>query len=137
MKANELMIGDWVFDVECKPRRILSLDYGGNVEIDTTEVGHSDADTIIPIPLAKEILEKNGLKRDQFYIGYEDVYLWIINNVDVFYLIEDYKGETFTLCKLYYDYEESTQIIDICPISYVHELQHAFRLCGIKKEIEL
>jgi hypothetical protein len=73
-----------------------------------------------PIPLTTEILEKNG-----FY-----------NSV----LIDDYKiadGVHYNIDskQILFGFEYGTVLeIDCC---YVHELQHALKLCKIKKEIVL
>ena len=79
-----------------------------------------------PIPLTPEILEKNGIKRD--------------TNGRMFgeYFDEDKNGflEISVDCEGIWwsiNYEE----YHILRFKYVHELQHALRLCGIDKEIKL
>ena len=77
---------------------------------------------IEPIPLTKDILEKNGVEDfDCFFHFPEDDCLWLELNWE-----ED--GLKWTVnCNEY----------DILPLDYVHELQYALRLCGIDKEIVL
>lgn len=72
-----------------------------------------------PIPLTPEILEKNGFKNSEFFgeLHYKD---WQIMS-DCYYLAARCGDGWY---------------IDI-PCKFVHELQHALRLCGIEKEIEL
>jgi hypothetical protein len=76
---------------------------------------------VTPIPLTTEILEKNGF-------------------------VENHINERFTLrYTLIYDgigfslkYVRSVfQWLGPLDFKYVHELQHALRLCGIKKEIQI
>lgn len=117
MKANELMINDWVY---------LAKGYGkpkkGILKIDALDL-HRISDGMLevePIPLTPEILEKNGF-------------------------VESHVNGCFSLYTLIYDgisfslkYVRSVfQWLGPLDFKYVHELQHALRLCGIKKEIEL
>ena len=69
-----------------------------------------------PIPLTVEILEKNGFE-DAFWISTSCNLLW-----------KDGKLQNF--CR-----EEDDEVC--IPCEYVHELQHALRLCKIEKEIVL
>lgn len=140
MKTEELMIGDFVnFHLE-----IFSTDYEGieTVHDEVLEIGKVSALNSIgnvwvidsegeehqvtkyeiePIPLTKEVLEKNG------FIG--KVYLWI----DV--------GDEKTLIyypfehRLTLQYRNKCEILFRCQCFSVHEFQHALKLCGIEKEI--
>lgn len=110
MKANELMIGDWVFDTEDEcPVQVNIKDFrnGGNRILCSFE----------PIPLTAKILEKNGFIYNYlpFVLGWEQFGLTIRIG-----------GNGFRIdCGI-----NVSMIIDS-----VHELQHALRLCGIDKEI--
>ncbi len=136
MKANELQIGDYV-NYRGQIIKVTSLyDKGGS-----NEVGWSDkesvwvnASNIEFIPLTAYILEKNGFEvQDQgggikdvwtgFGIDCEgDIEVEFQNNIPVHLKIDGgFKGEYYTSAN----------------IKYVHQLQHAMRLCGIDKEIEL
>ena len=122
MKANELMIGDWVYlpsiiSDDKFPVQVLEIQddcikyYCGGKKMMVM------FKYIEPIPLTPEILEKNGFvveSRDchgeplQYYVLTDG--LWI-----------DVSGENYFEGKL----------------EFVHQLQHALRLCGIDKTIEL
>ena len=139
MKAKELMIGDWVKVIE--PDRyagaqgtILSLtsQEGGYYEINISDVNYGYLTTDIfnediePIPITKEILEKNGFEKDARNESYYK-WNWYILQDNVSYDMETgivrlFKVSDLTFCH---------------PIGYVHELQHALRLCEIDKEIVL
>ncbi len=118
MKSNELMIGDWVcYKGRIQiPARVLSFN-NRMIKFDngTPQDWMSTVENFEPIPLTDEILEKNRFERvdgqhqDVFYI-YDDIELLI--------------GNCYTL----FGHTEM-------PIKYVHELQHALRLCKIDKEI--
>lgn len=111
MKVNELMIGDWV-----------RMHYPFDMDIDMrperinilTKGVDFDCE---PIPLTAEILEKNGFSKTteaefNYYQMPDDCFEIDINHVGCAY---------------------SVDVI----IKYVHQLQHALRLCGIDKEIVL
>ncbi len=134
MKANELQIGDWVAydgDVEyTNPIRIEGMDIatGMCITSDRDDVGF---DGVWPIPLTADILEKNGFS----HIMYSDAYYSIMIG-DTYVELRKYENMAVWFnCKenndgVYADY--------ILPMpEFVHELQHALRLCGIDKEIEL
>ena len=110
MKITELQIGDCVA-YRGNYVKVTSL-YAKN---GSNEVGFTDKEgtwvdgsMILPIPLVPEILEKNGIK---LQIGPGGLYQGTIEGLNV---------------KIYFNI-----------IEYVHELQHALRLCGIDKEIIL
>lgn len=123
MKANELMIGDWVlaeiYEERREPRQI--EDIYGELFNATIWYGYeiqggykiTDAN---PIPLTAEILEKNGFEYDD---------LPAYRHID-----ED--GRVFTIYVLQ---NRGTLYIDcggyLPTIHHVHELQHALRLCGL------
>ena len=95
-----------------------------------------DPDELAGIPLTPEILEKNGFEKldfSHFQIGDRRLVLdadgrwngplswhWVVTEMDT-----NAKGQPVVL-----DYYVAT-------ISYVHQLQHALRLCGIEKEINV
>lgn len=75
-----------------------------------------------PIPLTPEILEKNFEKKALWGI-YDDYYDFTIREWDGMFIVN------YHYCEIPMP---DTQIVGI---SWVHELQHALRLCGIEKEI--
>lgn len=115
MKANELMIGDWV-DIKAtnsfiyKRRKITANDLIDSI--------HREC---VYIPLTAEILEKNGFVRSSVFV--------------------EWKYERNGICMIWKPFpwlQVSTDNADVnFECEYVHELQHALRLCGIDKEIVL
>ena len=107
MKANELMIGDWILYGE-KPVQVLQL---------TSEKIYRG---FYPILLTEEILKKNGFKPQ-----------------GTGWILEDSTGERiFNLCRISNAYCLLTAGMTLA-FQYVHELQHLFRLAGMKREIKL
>lgn len=129
MKANELMIGDWVLDGK-KPAQIAGIMCDDLFET-TLSLGVG-GESISPIPLTAEILEKNGFRKDLMYF-----YL----NIDDEKLLEFYTHEK--RLRLWFDGVDEwvkATIKDLlfqCQCKYVHQLQHALRLCNIEKEISV
>ena len=122
MKANELMVGDWV-ELYGTPTRWEIEDYAKWYK----EMERTDVHTFEPIPLTAEILEKNGWKWNTFHTMIE----FIVGTIHIGWGF--YKD-----CISVSDHSDEGH----CQISslrcvYVHELQHALRLCGIDKKIVL
>lgn len=120
MKTTELMIGDWV-QIQYRDKRVKVTDiYDGKIY--TTAISPLMEDEFAPIPLIPEILEKNGLALDRMgnYFPEDKRYDLEISEIE---------GDIYwTVC--WGDY-------GVLRLRYVHELQHALRLCGIEKEIAL
>lgn len=133
MKANELMIGDWVFySKKAFPYKIKLL--GENLcKLDGID-NCVEIDKIHPVLLTEEVLKKNVFDQrfhtscEQQYISYS-----LSNNKGHRIVIVDFKDGKLNSIEVY------GFLIDIesHSISSVHQFQHALRLCGIEKEIEL
>lgn len=122
------MIDDWVLHNN-KPKKV-DVIWGKEVSLnDPTQVWGSiytdkfNEEEIEPIPLTPEILKKNfPSTTDWYFIG-----------TDKFcFRIDKYKDKW----DLYFGRDGKGTNLQI-KISYVHELQHALRLCGINKKIEI
>jgi hypothetical protein len=146
MRANELMVGDWV--CYSKPNNY----YTKVEEIRCTSDGeeyyircHRDSkdtfleqlkyddfsvDILHPIPLTPEILTNNDFK-------YEDGYGYSFVNR------KELSEDGFEEEKVYINTALNTLIIYTAassihlPVKYIHELQHALKLCEKEKEIVL
>ena len=159
MKANEiedgkvLMIGDLVvgcietdivgeatYKILCK---VTDINHYGDVRCEALEpfpdeLDWQDGDDfswIEPIPLTPEILEKNGFKTHIPENHLETVYACqdVSNAVaDELYALWPYQDGSFYLL-LRVNGKDMVRI----DVHYIHQLQHALRLCGIDKNIEL
>ena len=122
MKANELMIGDWVNET------YEAVD--GNMYEQEKQVGihdFNDAKNFEPIPITPEILEKNGFEYDEEGRVLTDNLVFWIN--DFRYIEYNPFNKAFLILGV------SSTFDGTCI--YVHELQHALRLCKIDKEVKL
>ena len=132
MKANELMIGDWVGRVFDDKR----IDYRQVDWIRTGEIGMRYQKVwaigcIEPIPLTAEILEKNGFERSvvipsNFY-----------RNIDNERLIFSPHSSCYGLGYVHWDESNDADIMHRLevqqPIMYIHQMQHALRLFGLNE----
>ena len=135
MKGKNLMIGDWVIidhpTIGKKAERIIHIEEDCIMTNDT----YTTLD-VEPVLLTGEILEKNG-----FVNGNLRVFATPFLRQRVWCKVEVYEykpfrgGKQLNAYRLTIGGKESSGV-DI-HINYVHELQHAFRLCGIEKEIKL
>ena len=145
MKAKDLMIGDWVAVHRPGDRheqvRVKSVIGNGTIEARTSDGLVAIGELAVElIPLTAEILEKNGFEElmnesevsaARFGRKPEPTGVWQygFGQFDsVAYVFE----QSFLRIKFMEGYTA-----DIANIKYVHELQHALRLCGIEKEIIL
>lgn len=126
------MIGDWVkfpignekiIDLPYIPGKGICASFAASATLFPVEV-----EKLQPIPLTAEILEKNG---------------WIWEDKDALYLYLKING-----CKVVECLPHISDTAIHCVLAYrntrlritlrfVHELQHALRLCGIEHEITL
>jgi hypothetical protein len=144
MDTKDLMVGDWVLH-DGEPYQIRQLGiYGVNrdgEDYPAVCVGKPkgiglivERNEIAPIPLTVEILEKNG------FVKYNEV-------SDTPPYDQDEEGNMYYSFKgehKFWGWWQPNNVyfiplnamIDL-EIKFVHELQHAIRLCGIDKEIEI
>lgn len=132
MILEDLMVGDYVTHKYYYDRPVKIKYFVGSkakTENETFEIS-----TLKAVPITEEFLIKNGFEYDY----------------DVDECVAD--GGQFITLKGYV-YEEDGVLIDYCNgdvkvvtdfngevtkrMSYIHELQHAMRLCNINKEIKL
>lgn len=138
MRIEELSVGDWVCaklakwesgDADMTPplqvKRINGIErHNLYVELfnpTNNTIEHSAfVEDLIPIPITPEILEKNGINKtydsDEYAV---------------------YKGEGFNVNDYYTELWEFSLRRNRVMLKNVHELQHALRLAGIEKEIEV
>ena len=130
MNANELMIGDYVINTEFDKNKVEKVEIIGGTRVWLSDENeYTPIVYVEPIDLTMDILLKNGFtkkfdyKCTLFYEDYYDLYAWEFND------------EMWQICGHSREFAGiPDQQVDVC---YVHELQHALRLFGIDKEIEL
>ena len=134
MDCKDLMIGDWVKvdqTTETVKARVLGVYKDGiNYEVDYSGVRATNqihTDYVSPIELTEEILVKNGFVGVPLTDSYE-------LNTD-YYEIEvwNYSDGLWVVNVHWIEFSSTPE--SKATVSYVHELQHLFRLCGVEKEL--
>lgn len=137
LKISDLSVGDWVL-MNGEPAKALRLTMAGRTIFKglSGQIYGSIGGDIFPLPIVPEILEKNGFefeKASRWYIcELEDktrINVWIGRNNEG--RIEVSKPDPFD-DGYHFKYAD----IEVLNIA-VHQLQHALRLAGVDKEINL
>lgn len=119
MRADELMIGDWVLDACGNPIQVKELlEDGINGEWDGGECyGLAELyDDIKPIPIDEDILEKNG---------------WVGAGTNTFV------KKPYMLTKADKVWGVANVMTNFAEIRYVHELQNIMRMTGYQGEFKI
>lgn len=156
IKPKELMLGDWIV-VHDHGWNSDGTEWNADVSAKITDIGdggicaenggdewlNMEYGRIDPVPLTREILEKNGFKKrenDIYHIGPRYVLTGGVEDYLVIVMPEDppvhgvkFLTEIHTNCIG----KSGVNTLHNCDIEYVHQLQHALRICGIEKEIKL
>ncbi len=128
VKASDLMLGNWVIITkDCGIPKSEVIKVTSRV-IDEVDNGILQ---VAPIPLTPNILKKNGFKvtRNISSSRNKDVWSLHVSKYKIFHIIEHHNKKMFPYFWI--------EIGSNSDIKYVHQLQHALRLCGIEKEIVL
>lgn len=127
----DLMIGDWV-EVNGKCIQVENvykdmINYTPYIPYAQEEYFIEEKD-ITPIPLTAEILEENGIR------NYSELpeYKVRTNEYEIWVIFDEPQN-----CVHVEKFDKGIQTIYHSKILFVHELQHALRLCGVYKEIVL
>ena len=140
MKANELEINDWVL-IDDKPARVIAIPQNGVTFNDGKADGVATIEHVSPVYLTSEILKKNGFICDDRFIDLKRETTCIIDNIRTvqFGLLSAHAG--WKMAWREQDCETHIYKVDggeyYGRICFVHQLQHALRLCGIEKDIVL
>lgn len=143
MRVTDLMVDDWVqwgesysnmngdYDVYWEDKQLSLNDFAIMMEEDWDDI--IVGEFVSPIPLTAEILRKNGFEETPTSDLFIEKNLWDK------YAIELFPSEGSWILRIT---DKTNKYIDGCNrinlyINYIHELQHAFKLCGIDKQIEL
>ena len=130
IKAEELMIGDWVMSIHPAMPRPIKV-----TGISEDDIGYKNGilhiSFIEPIPITPEILEKNGFELKP------DGWLWSSEGIEDqnYIFIQFRKGcDEVRNCEINFIHKAQCTFKQMY---FVHELQHALKLCRIPKNIEL
>lgn len=138
------MIGDWVCyrigkDKQSMPMQVCLISESEvylTFEDNEADPWICDNSDIVPVSLTTEILEKNGFHyTNNHTLKGADTYVSQLNQQGFDYTITIKLNDYFALDS--FD-DRRYRLAEISTGKwYVHELQHALKLCGIDKTIEL
>ena len=132
LKISDLSVGDWVYyDKGNTPYSIRSIYRTGKQ--DCVELNDSVfpegvigfVGRLTPIPITAEILEANGFERSTSQ--------FIVYHTDKVWISYDKPSETWSVTMYINDFTSNLH----ANILHIHQLQHALRLAGVDKEINL
>lgn len=140
LQISDLAVGDWVRIGDCgehsgEQGKVVAISLESNyVGILTTHIIEECEDDVFPIPITPEILDKNWFTREWGAFTHITMVGDKVRTISFKegYLLVSKRGAR----KNAFEYPDTEAQIAI-PCLYVHELQHALRLAGIEKEIEL
>lgn len=153
LRAEDLMVGDYLTftdvqnDSHCPKLKVVVI-YGATNEILASVDGDPTLDRIdindelCGIPLTPEILEKNGFKKSDEdlcvrYVSVSNIEKRLQTVIEFSFYGECVSADTLFKCWADPESCDGVNDIHICDLKYVHQLQHALRLCKIDKTIEL
>ncbi len=145
MEAKDLMVGDliktnstsWSEDLKDKYCKVtfLAKNYVSSISVDGSQKEpYGEGSSFDPILLTQEILEKNGFRKSVSPPGIH-AKCYEIEDKDKKYCLTIANYNRYKRLLLNVDSEDSECFNIKCD--YVHELQHALKMCGIEKEIIL
>lgn len=131
LKISDLSVGDWVI---CNGFKATIAGYNvesGSIQVLTKQKNKMwfGLDDIEPIPITAEVLEKNGFVKKNYDNG--KMWDWWCDNV----LVRKYADEDIYrfIVALNSKHYTTTMVVG----KHTHQLQHALRLAGVDKEINL
>lgn len=133
LKISDLSVGDWVQDKNGIYAKVLGIEnwsdgYFLNIELHGVNVVVTPLASVHPVPITAEILEKIGFesttKPNVFTLTHGKLQLYVSKELD---------GWTMS----FVNFMERLCILQVIRKSYIHDLQHALRLAGVDKEINL
>ena len=137
MEITELMIGDIVQYLDGKKLItvvVVKVDGSGNVVRLKQKNGHkfnTTVDYLRPMPLTPEILEKNG-----FRIVFDgELHVSYFQDIESFHT--EVKVDKIGIYQKLSMFDGLGNGVTIIECKYVHQLQHAFSICKIDKQISL
>lgn len=129
INISELSVGDWISDKNGIVAQVRGIEcwsdgYVVNVRTKAGTITSLTVEGVRPIPLLPKILEKNGFEelKDKSWVGHNH-----------HCHIQQHRSS----CTLLANKRGFYRTIRFEGLAFVHELQHALRLAGVEKEIEV
>ena len=150
LKISDLSVGDWVGErcgTKIKAFKVAEIKFNKFIHkyvvILNNKVYGLPTTELHPIPITAEILEKNGFtRRNSEFPIYE--YATLLGKMLRTTVVSLNHPSSYIVCRIedtskeLHEYDRITvnSSVERTPI-YIHDLQHALRLAGVDKEINL
>lgn len=137
IKYSELQIGDWVI-VDGTPRQIQAITkkkIGYHRKENEPRLYYARLHDVEPIEITEEILRKNEFQyKDKPIIGsaFRSAIPYRALVYEGYSFLIEVKNGGYTWVS-----KKDKACDTMCETHYVHELQHAIRLCGVNFEVKL
>ena len=130
LKITDLSIGDWV-QYEGQNRKIRAINDSTSLILLSNSPNFVGVGGVGPVPITPEILKKNGF---DFYTEYLNSFVFDISTNSRIWLFKNSHDWTFQIMDSGLGF---SHCIVKMLVKYIHQLQHALRLAGVNKEIQL
>lgn len=141
LNCESLMIGDWVLTLDSTHEKKVfaqadAIEEGKRSILVTRECSNwfVDIDWIEPVSLTPEILEKNSFVANKHVYPYP-YYEYEVKESKVKVGFAFPQGNKTSYKEPWVCIDTECAYIEHLPCMFVHQLQHALRLCGITREI--
>lgn len=148
MRIQDLMVGD-IVSVNGWPAKVTNIvtndETDDEVLLLVREAKYAEheeyyASSIEPLPITPDFLKRNGFtitERDTWFERYTA--FWFKDKVvnakaEFTYYVRSIGTDTLFKCWRKPESRDVENDIHICDLKYIHELQHAMKLCGINKD---
>ena len=139
IRCRALMVGDWIVNQNGSPMQIVAVDEDNAYACKGNEegpwiFGDDEGYKPQPIILTPEILEKNGWKLDSALQCYTSTPLWLYGEGSINLLLQFPTKQSAGSLEIF-DNQKIRGLFNFTwkDRLYIHELQHALRLCGFNK----
>ena len=139
IKCRDLTVGEWVVNQNGSLMQIVAVDEDNAYACEGNEerpwiFGDYEGYEPQPIILTPEILEKNGWSLDPVLQCYTSTPLWLYGEGSINLLLQFPTKQSAGSLKII-DNQKIRNLSDFTwkDRLYIHELQHALRLCGLDK----
>ena len=139
IRCKSLCVGDWVANRNGSPMQIVAVDEDNAYACEGNEerpwiFGDDEGYKPEPILLTPKILEKNGWSLDPVLQCYTSTPLWLYGEGSINLLLQFPTKQSAGSFKII-DNQKIRSLSDFTwkDRLYIHELQHALRLCGLNK----
>lgn len=141
IRGDQLMIGDWV-RVDGTPRKVEAITkkkIGYHRKENEPRLYYARLHDVEPIPLDEKLVLKLGFTKRDASDLMDDYYIHAMYDIRIGE--EPFFNNEYGLTEFeeggYFTFAANNCYWTTMPITFLHTLQHCFRLCGVNFEVKL